>query len=72
MYCIVKGQYQQYSGFWRDTVWVEFPQYGPGQRVLDDDVIEFVARVDGRQTYKAVLGNEITLPALTALWVAFE
>ena len=60
-------QNESLPGLWNDTVWVEFPGYGPGQRVLQNDVVEFVGRVDGRHTYESVLGGKITLPALTAL-----
>lgn len=60
------------SGFWTDTVWVEYPGYGPGQRVLEDDLIEFVAQIDGREKYQAVLGQEITLPGMTAMWLAVQ
>ena len=57
---------------WTDTVWVDFPGYGPGQRVLEGDLIDFVARVDGRHSYTAVLGQRITLPRMTAMWLAVQ
>lgn len=69
---VLRVNVTQDGSFWSDTVWVEFPGYGPGQRVLEDDVIEFVARVDGRHTYESVLGSEVTLPALTAVWVTVK
>lgn len=46
-----------------DVVYVHYE----GSRVLEDDEIEFYAKVDGRLTYEAVLGNEVTVPELTAL-----
>lgn len=60
------------NGYWADTVWVEYPGYGPGQRVLEDDLIEFVAQIDGREKYQAILGQEITLPGMTAMWLAVQ
>ena len=69
---VLRVNVTQDGSLWSDTVWVEFPGYGPGQRVLEDDVIEFVARVDGRHTYESVLGSQVTLPALTAVWVTVE
>lgn len=60
------------NGSWSDIVWVNYPGYGPGQRVLDGDPIDFVATVDGRKKYTALLGNEIVLPELTALWIEVE
>lgn len=35
-------------------------------RPLEDDIVEFVAKVDGRQSYKTVLGATVTLPMVTA------
>jgi len=35
-------------------------------RPLQDDIVEFVAKVDGRQSYKTVLGATMTLPMVTA------
>lgn len=50
-------------------VYVQYPGYAKA-RVLADDVVTMIARVDGRVTYKTVLGNEVTVPALTAMWLA--
>lgn len=35
-------------------------------RPLQDDIVEFVGKVDGRQSYKTVLGATMTLPMVTA------
>lgn len=53
------------------AVYVQYPSYDK-QRVLVNDMVQMVARVDGRMTYKTVLGSEVTVPALTALWVKVE
>lgn len=53
------------------AVYVQYPGYDK-QRVLVNDMVQMVARVDGRVTYKTVLGSEVTVPALTALWVRVE
>jgi hypothetical protein len=50
------------------AVYVVYPGYS-AKRVLVDDMVTMVARVDGRVTYKTVLGSEVTVPALTALWL---
>jgi len=48
--------------FWDDTVFV----YSYSQeRVIDDDIIEFTALVNGTITYKSVMGGDITVPSLT-------
>lgn len=56
------------SFFWTDPVFVQYS----GPRILDDDIVEFVAEVVGLITYKAALGNEITIPHLTALDLRLE
>lgn len=53
------------------VVYVDYPGYSKA-RVLVDDTVRTIARVDGRVTYKTVLGNQVTVPALTALWLAVE
>jgi len=35
-------------------------------RPLEQDIVEFVAKVDGRQSYQTVLGATVTLPKVTA------
>jgi len=50
------------------AVYVKYPGYSKA-RVLTDDMVQMIAQVDGRVTYKTVLGSEVTVPALTALWL---
>lgn len=50
------------------AVYVKYPGYSKA-RVLTDDMVQMVAQVDGRVTYKTVLGSEVTVPAVTALWL---
>ncbi len=50
------------------AVYVAYPDYSKA-RVLVDDMVRMVARVDGRVTYETVLGSKVTVPALTALWL---
>jgi len=50
------------------AVYVKYPGYS-AKRVLVNDMVQMVAQVDGRVTYKTVLGSEVTVPALTALWL---
>jgi hypothetical protein len=56
------------SFFWTDTVFVQYS----GSRLLEDDIVEFVAEVDGLISYSATFGNEITIPQLTALDLRLE
>jgi hypothetical protein len=54
---VTHGEY----GFYSDTVYLHYS----GERLLDDDIIDFVGIVDGVITYTSVLGGEITIPELT-------
>ena len=56
------------DGSYDQTVYVQYPGYDT-KRVLDGDTVKMVAQVDGRITYETVLGNKVTIPALTALWL---
>ena len=56
---ITKREY----GAWEDAVWVEY--YGEN-RILENDIIEFWATVEGLQQYQAIMGNQVELPKLTA------
>lgn len=49
---------------WDDTIFVF--SYS-NKRVIEDDIIEFVGRGDGTQTYESALGGEVTIPAVTTL-----
>lgn len=53
----------QVSGsFWKDDVRVDYS----GPRLLENDIVEFVGSVQGLWAYKAVLGNERTIPHIRA------
>ena len=54
--------------FWDDTVYVHYE----GPRLLEDDIINFVGRVDGLITYESIFGARITIPEVTALDVRRE
>ena len=43
-----------------------------GARVLDNDVIDLYARVEGRTSYTTVLGAKLTVPELTALFLEIQ
>lgn len=55
---ITEGEYM-----WSDTVLVNHVE---PPRLLDDDLIEFLGPVEGRRSYKSILGATITLPEITA------
>jgi hypothetical protein len=48
--------------YWTDTIWVEYS----GPRVLENDLVTLTGTFEGLTTYQAVLGNDITIPKITA------
>ena len=52
---VTEGQY-----LWEDPVYLNYS----GSRLLEDDVIEFVGRVQGLKTYQAIFGNSVTIPEI--------
>ena len=57
---VTQGSY----GLWDDPIWVE---YAGSERFLEDDIVTVWGTVTGLQKYTAVLGNQITIPQITAL-----
>ncbi len=53
---VTKGEY----GWWEDTVLLLYE----GDRVLVDDLVDFVGISTGPYTYESVLGGDITVPAI--------
>jgi hypothetical protein len=51
-------------GFWDDPIWVE---YAGTDRFLEEDTVTVWGEVTGLQKYSAVLGNQVTIPNITAL-----
>ena len=49
-------------GSWDDAVMLLYRS--PPIRILEDDIVEFVAEVKGLYTYEALFGNDITVPLL--------
>ena len=41
-------------------------------RILDDDIIAFVGRMNGTLTYESVMGGNITIPDITVLHLIIE
>lgn len=58
---VTKGEY----GFWENDVYVNYK----GQRVLEDDVVDFWGIVKGTKTYKTVLGASRSIPKVDALYL---
>ncbi len=52
-----------------DDIYFLYVNYDPGFNILVDDYLTVYAELRGTQSYQAVLGNTITLPAARADWV---
>ena len=50
-------------GFWTDTVYLRYAD--APVRVLEEDIISFVGRMNGTVTYESIMGAEITIPYIS-------
>ena len=55
---VTKGEYS-----WSDTVYLNYS----GPRFLEDDIVEFVGKVEGLKSYIAILFNEVTVPEISVV-----
>ena len=53
-----------------DVLYAKLHGEAKGTPILEDDVVEFVGEAVGTVTYKAVLGNKITIPHIRVYQVA--
>ena len=53
------------QGNWDNTVLFHVEK--PSLRFLEDDIVEFVAEVEGLKTYESIFGQTITIPALSVI-----
>lgn len=51
--------------FYEDILYVLYK----GQRLLEDDTVEFWGEVNGLKTYTAILGNSVTVPEIDCLYL---
>ncbi len=55
---------QSEHGFWNDAVYFVLADDARGARLLEDDIVEFLGIAQGEVTYKAVLGQKVTVPRI--------
>lgn len=61
---------QNKSGFWEDTVYVDYKRKDENEsRILEDDIITMYGEIKGIKKYTAVLGNAISIPHLEAKYI---
>ena len=63
---VTAGEYD----IWSDTVFVRYDD--APVRILNDDIIHFVGRMNGTVTYESVLGGNITIPDISVLSLQIE
>ncbi|MEN3009069.1 hypothetical protein [Pseudothermotoga sp.] len=55
--------------YWTDTILVEYTRPPNESRILEEDIVQLWGTVKGRITYKAIFGQEVTLPAVDAKYI---
>lgn len=63
---VTSGDY----GLWEDTVFLRYDD--APVRILEDDIVAFVGKMNGTVTYESVLGGEVTIPDITVLTLIIE
>lgn len=55
--------------FWDDNVYVYFNTSNSDSKFIDEDVVTFYGEVSGEKEYTSVLGESITVPAITVAYM---
>lgn len=63
---------QDEYGFWSDNVYVLFDTSSLGTKLLDEDIVHFYGEVSGTKSYTSVLGESITVPKITAVYMSID
>jgi len=59
---VTKGPYG-----WNDTIWVEYRRSSDTEpRILEGDIIRLYGDFKGLKSYKAIMGQTVTLPRVVA------
>lgn len=62
---VTKDEY----GFWEDTVYVTYVLPEGAPRILEDDIVKFYGICQGTYTYESVMGSNVTIPSVDALYI---
>ena len=62
---VTKGEY----GFYSDTILFEVDEKKLSKNILEDDIVTIWGESKGMYTYKAVLGNQITVPRIQVVYI---
>ena len=53
----------EWLGYWEEIIYLSSKDY-KGERLLEEDLIEFCGQSVGTLSYKAVLGNQVSIPEI--------
>jgi hypothetical protein len=62
----------QYFDLWDDVVLVSYYQSPNETRILENDIVNFWGKSQGTITYKAIFGNTVEVPNITAYGITKE
>lgn len=60
---------KQSMGLWEDTIWVNYTRASGSNRILENDIVQLWGTIKGLRQYKAVMGNEISIPEIDAKYL---
>lgn len=59
-------------GLWDDHVYVRFDTSELESKFLEDDIVVFYGEVSGEYSYESILGQSITIPSVTAVYMEIQ
>ena len=58
--------------FWDDNVYVYFNASNTDTKFLEEDIVVFYGEASGEESYTSILGESITVPKVTAVYMELE
>lgn len=65
---VTQGSY----GIWTDTVFVTYSLPSGSAKILEDDIVDIYGESTGAYTYTAVMGQSVTIPGISAVYIGIE
>ncbi|KGN00012.1 hypothetical protein Z969_10250 [Clostridium novyi A str. 4570] len=62
---ITKGSFDIY----KDTIWVNYNLKSKQHHIIEEDIINIWGIVRGRKTYRTIMGSNVTLPEVNAVYI---
>lgn len=59
-------------GLWSDHIYVSFDTSNLESKFLEDDIVVFYGEVSGEYSYESIMGENITVPAVTAVYMDMQ